>query len=108
MGFNTLAPALMKNALQRELQTPFGPIVFTHHKPHKNCLWIDMHQFQGAELDVNTYITPGNLKKYGLMMTVRRKAINVGPKQKEYQLIEQVMEYIIREYQLEAFDNNKY
>jgi hypothetical protein len=108
MSFNTLAPALMEDELRREIKTPFGPIVFTHHKPYQNCLWVDMHQFQGAELDVNTYITSGNLTKYGLMMTVRRKARNVGPKQKEYKLIELAMEYVIREYQLEGFDNNKH
>ena len=42
------------------------------------------------------------------MMTVRKKANNIGPKQKEYKLIEKVMLYIIKNNKLESFDKNKY
>ncbi|WP_305372800.1 hypothetical protein [Photobacterium leiognathi] len=44
-----------------------------------------MRRFQGSELNVDTYITSTNLKNYGLMMMVHRKATNIGPKQKGIQ-----------------------
>ncbi|MFT6909984.1 MAG: hypothetical protein ACJAS1_006712 [Oleiphilaceae bacterium] len=108
MSFNTLAPALMEDDLQKEFDTPLGLVRFINHKPRRNCLWISMHEFQGAELDVDTYITSSNLERYGFMMTVRRKAHNAGHKQKEYKLIEKVMNYIIENNELQSFDTNKF
>ena len=42
------------------------------------------------------------------MMTVRRKANNAGSKQKEYKLVEKVMEYLIVRNELGSHDKNKY
>lgn len=108
MNFNTLAPALMAGDFHKKIETPFGIVSFTHNHPYKDCLQIRMSTFQGSELMVDTYITPSNLKTYGLMMTVRRKAKKVGRKQKEYNIIQKAMVYIIEYNGLESFDNNKY
>ncbi|WP_057833231.1 hypothetical protein [Colwellia sp. TT2012] len=108
MDFNTLAPALMASELHKKVETPFGLVNFTHHSPHQDCLKIWMSTRQGSKLSVDTYITSSNLKNYGLMMTVRRKANAMGRKQKEFQIIEKAMEYIITNSKLECFDNNKY
>lgn len=108
MNFNTLAPALMKGELRKIFETPFGVVTFMHHNPSDNCLWVRMYKRQGAEVNVDTYITSSKLKNYGLMMTVRKKANNVGPKQKEYQVIEKVMAYLIEKYSLASYDKNKY
>uniref|UniRef100_UPI003B968D67 hypothetical protein n=1 Tax=Photobacterium leiognathi TaxID=553611 RepID=UPI003B968D67 len=108
MNYNTLAPALMGSDIVKKGETPFGLVTFTKHRPSKDCLWITMRRFQGSELNVDTYITSTNLKNYGLMMMVRRKATNIGPKQKEYRLIEKVMNYIIKQHGLDRFDTNKH
>ncbi len=107
MSFNTLAPALMGGELHKKIETPFGVVTFMHHNPSKNCLWIRMYKRQGAEVNVDTYITSSNLENYGFMMTVRRKANSDGPKQKEYKLIEKVMGYVIEQNSLDAHDKNK-
>jgi len=98
----------MGKDFHKKIETPFGPVVFTHHNPSQDCLWIRMSKYQGSEINVDTYITSHNLNVYGLMMTVRKKANNIGPKQKEYKLIEKVMLYIIKNNKLESFDKNKY
>jgi len=108
MNFNTLAPALMGSELHKIMETPFGVVTFMHHNPSENCLWLRMSKRQGAEVNVDTYITSSNLENYGFMMTVRRKANNVGPKQKEYKIIEKVMDYLIDKNSLGDHDNNKY
>ncbi|MBH0028633.1 hypothetical protein I6F53_16805 [Pseudoalteromonas sp. SWN29] len=108
MNFNTLAPALMEAELHKKIETPFGVVTFMYHNPSKNCLWIRMYKRQGAEVNVDTYITSSNLENYGLMMTVRRKSNSVGPKQKEYKIIEKVMAYLIENNSLFDFDKNKH
>ena len=69
-----------------------------------------MSQFisSNSEVNVDTYITSSNLERYGFMMTVRRKANNVGPKQKEYKIIEKVMDFVIEQNNLNIHDKNKY
>lgn len=67
-----------------------------------------MRRFQGSELNVDTYITSTNFENYGLMIMVRRKATNTEPKQKEYRLIEKVMNSIIKQHGLDRFDTNKH
>ncbi|MFT5808552.1 MAG: hypothetical protein ACI9LG_002869 [Moritella dasanensis] len=108
MNYNTLAPIIMGDNLHKEFETAFGIVTFIHHNPYRDCLWVRMHKFQGAKVDVNTYLTASKLKNYGLMMVVRKKANNIGPKQKEYQAIEKVMGFIIDKYDLNEFDKNKY
>lgn len=91
MSYNTLAPALMGRDIVKKVEIHFGLVTFTNHKPSKDCIWITMRRFLCSELNVDTYITSTNLKNYGFMMMVRRKATDIGPKQKEYRLIEKVM-----------------
>jgi dTDP-D-glucose 4,6-dehydratase len=98
----------MASELHKKIETPFGFVNFTHHSPYKDCLKIKMSPLQSAKIRVDTYITASNLKNYGLMMAVRKKANAIGPKQKEYQLIEKAINYIIISYGLECFDKNKH
>jgi len=104
--FNTLAPALMGTDLRKTFETPFGPVTFTHHKPYTNCLWIDMNS-RKSDVNVDTYLTATKLGNYGLMFMVRQKANRIGHKQKEYQQIAKVMDYLIEELNLEEFNTNK-
>ena len=108
MNFNTLVPALMAGELRKEIETPFGVVTFMHHSPRINCLCIRIYKRRGSQINVCTYITSSNLENYGLMMTVRRKANNAGSKQKEYKLVEKVIEYLIVRNELGSHDKNKY